>query len=108
MAVYELAYHLHLPVHVLYETMPYEEFLGWMNYLEKRPIGWREDLRTHTLLQAQGVKEKPWKIFESLKPIFNKGQSELAMNLKGSKVLHWLNLAKGGDKVEIWKQDDLE
>jgi len=87
--------------------MSYEEFQGWNFFLEKRPIGWREDLRTYFVLQAIGVKEKPWKIFNSLKAIFNKKDTPID-SLAGSKVLHLLNLAKGGDKIKLWKEEDLE
>jgi hypothetical protein len=87
--------------------MTYEEFMGWNYYFEKRPIGWRTDYAAYMIMQAQGVKEKPWKIFDSMKAIFNK-HNPLTDSLAGSKVFHWLNLAKGGDKVEIWKQEDLE
>jgi len=107
MAIYEIAYHLRIPIYELANKMTYEEFQGWLIYFEKRPIEWRADLRAYTLLQAQGVKEKPWKIFNSLKAIFNKNNSVMD-SLSGSKVLHLLSLAKGGDKITLWDEDDLE
>jgi len=87
--------------------MPYDRFVAWMAYFEKRPVDWRGDLQAALIMQAQGVKDPPWKIFDSLKAIFNK-HNPLADSLKGSKVLHWLNMAKGGDKVELWKPEHLE
>ena len=65
--------------------MTYEELLGWFAYLEKRPVGWREDDRSFKLLQAQGVKAKPWGIFPSLDAIYNRKGSDNPINsLKGS------------------------
>jgi hypothetical protein len=69
MVLYEIAYELKLPVYVLLEEMPYNELRGWIEFFEKRPIGWREDNRTSMILQAFGVKEKPEKIFRSIEII---------------------------------------
>lgn len=55
-----------MPVYRLLNEMPYEELLNWFSYFNTRPIDWRDDQRTYMLLQAQGVKEKPEKLFESL------------------------------------------
>ena len=51
------------------KSWPHEEVLAWFEYLERRPLGWREDLRTHYLLSAQGVKAKPHEVFSSLHAI---------------------------------------
>jgi hypothetical protein len=87
--------------------MPYEELQGWYAYLEKRPIGWREDLRTYTILQAQGVTAHPWKIYDSLKVIFNK-HNPVTDSLIGSKVLTLLSMAKNGDSIPLISEDMLE
>lgn len=52
--------------------MSHEEFAGWILYLDSRPPGWRDDDRAFKLLQAQGVKAKPWEIFESLRAIYSR------------------------------------
>lgn len=106
MAIYELAYHLGKDVEDILE-MPYDRFIGWMTYFEKRPVDWRGDLQAALIMQAQGVKDPPWKIFDSLRSIFNK-KNPLTDTLRGSKVFHLLGLAKGGEKLNLWKEEDLE
>lgn len=49
--------------------MPYDELLGWFAYFKARPSGWQDDQRTYMLLQAQGVKERPEKLFPSIAAI---------------------------------------
>ena len=46
--------------------MPYEELLGWHDYLEKRPAGWRDVQRAAMIMQSFGVKATPDKLFSSL------------------------------------------
>ncbi len=86
--------------------MPYEELLGWYSYFERRPIGWREDDRTHKLLQAQGVEAKPWAIFSSLVPIYHppKADDNDSFDVAGFKQSGFfgqLLSARGGDKLEV-------
>ena len=81
--------------------MPYDELLGWFAYLERRPVDWRDDLRASYLLQAQGVKEKPSKLFPSLEAITKKVDDSPAASFKGSFVHHKLLSAVGGDKLEF-------
>ena len=89
--------------------MPYDEFLRWMSYFEQRPIGWREDLRTHKLMQAQGVKEKPEAIFstiQQMKQFDERRKSEApgtvdTENLKRSLMFNKMLGAKGGDKIPL-------
>jgi len=38
----------------------------WAQYLEARPIGWKEDLRTPYQLRAAGMKKSGEDIFQSL------------------------------------------
>lgn len=47
--------------------MPYDEYLKWVTFFSKRPIGWREDRRTAMLMRAQGVKASEEEIFPSLR-----------------------------------------
>lgn len=90
-----------MPVYKLCQEMTYEELKGWFNYFEQRPYGWRDDDRTHKLLQAQGVKEKPWKIFHTLDAIYNRPAKE-GFNpsaFKASTMFHKMLKAKGGDRI---------
>jgi hypothetical protein len=98
-----------MPVHKIYEEMTYEELLGWYNYFERRPVGWREDDRIYKVLQTQGAKEKPWKYFNSLDPIYNQRQKQkqedgkFSMSeLKGSSLFSKMLSAKGGDTLDVW------
>ena len=96
-----------MPVHKLADEMPYEEFLGWMNYFERRPVDWRADDRAAKLLQAQGVKEKPWNLFGSLHPIYkgttgsSDGNTLNTKSLKGSTLFSRMLSSKGGDKLDL-------
>ena len=86
--------------------MPYDEFLGWSDYFERRPVGWREDDRVFKILQTQGVKASPNEVFQSLGPIYNPksnvkledGQFNVS-NLKSSLMFKKMLSAKGGDVI---------
>ena len=97
-----------MPIHRLVDEMPYEELLGWMNYFERRPVGWRDDDRVFKILQTQGVKGKPWSHFPSLKPIYSPPVTNEAsnglMNLKNSVLYHKMLSATGGDTLDILKE----
>lgn len=73
-----------------------------MLFLDKRPIGWREDYRTALIMQSFGVKEKPEKIFSSLARIAEDSRNKEGntANLKNSAFFMKLMNAKGGDKLK--------
>jgi hypothetical protein len=101
-AVFEVAYSLGMPVHKVME-MPYDELLGWFSYFEMRPVGWRDDLRTHYNLQVQGSKHNVRELFPSLAAVLNKPHKEdPADTLKGSFIFHKMAGAIGGDKLDIF------
>jgi len=82
--------------------MTYEEYLGWYAYFEQRPPGWREDDRTHKLMQVQGLKEPGYKVFPSLVPIQRPEKPEGSFDVagfKGSSLFQKMQRAKGGEKV---------
>ena len=88
--------------------MPYEEFVKWSIYFNKRPIGWREDDRTYKLLQAQGVKAKPGEIFPTLARLFGSEQKGVNENgqinvdtFKKSTLFNKMLAARGGDKLDF-------
>lgn len=105
--IYELAYHLHMPVVELVNRMTYEEFLGWFDYFNKRPPQWRDDLRASMIMAAQGVKVKPEKIFGSLaimkKHSENKEKTEL-QKIKGSDMIRRMMMASGGESPAFLKE----
>jgi hypothetical protein len=103
-----------MPLYKLLTEMPYDEMQGWMSYLERRPVGWREDDRTLKLLQVQGFKGKGESIFSSLDALakdmrtrklahdaeLKAGQISTA-NLKGSYLFQKLMSATGGDQIPL-------
>ena len=88
--------------------MPYEEFINWNHYFERRPVEWRADLRAARIINSQGVDKKPQELFQTLVPIFNppfrkqfeEGEIDLD-NLKRSSFFQQLVLAGGGDKLDL-------
>ena len=40
--------------------------MDWVEYFNRRPVGWRDDHRACYGLAAQGVKAKPHELFNSL------------------------------------------
>lgn len=83
--------------------MPYTELLKWISFFRKRPIGWREDQRAYMLLAAQGVKEKPERLFPALaiirdanRPVAKEGA------VPSGKFLENMLKARGGDSSG-WK-----
>jgi hypothetical protein len=66
MFLYELAFHLGVPVYVIMENMPASELTKWKIFLDARPIGWREDNRTSMLLNVQGVNKAGPELFPTL------------------------------------------
>lgn len=112
MTMYELAYQLKMPVYLLRQEMPFDEVLGWNYYFSQRPVGWRDDNRTMSLLQAQGVKAKPEEIFASLAMIRKSQESEnitedgriTAKGLAGSGIFMKMMGASHGDKLPILDQ----
>lgn len=95
-----------MPINTLLDELSYEEFQGWFSYFERRPVGWRADDRAAKLLQAQGVKEKPWKLFSSLDAIYNSNknyneQGTDMNSLKSSYLFQKMLTAKGGDKIDL-------
>ena len=85
-----------MPVYQILTEMPYEELLGWQDYLEKRPAGWREDQRAAMIMQSFGVKATPDKLFSSLAKMkasaveVSKDGMVSIDNFKQSGVFHFL------------------
>ena len=68
MGEYNVAYRLGVSHHELMEVLPHDEYLGWVDYFERTPEGWREDLRTYYIMTSMsGSKTKPEQIFPSIK-----------------------------------------
>lgn len=82
------------------EELPFEDFQGWMSYLEVRPVGWREDLRTSFIMRAFGDKRTPEKIFPSIQSVMSSQQNSND-NLRNSAIFQKLFSAKSGDKLEV-------
>ena len=109
---FDLASMFNIPLYRLLDEMPYEEFLGWMSYLDMRPIGWREDLRVYKLLQAQGVKADADKVFSSIAQMHKSEatrQDEIAAGMlevtsfQRSQMFNRMMGAKGGEVIDYDK-----
>jgi len=79
--------------------MPYTEFVKWIEFFKKRPVGWRDDQRAYLYLRTQGVKESAENVFPSLKLI---KQNEVDSQVPDQAIpkglfLDKLRKAKGGD-----------
>jgi hypothetical protein len=76
--------------------MPYSEFKGWLEYFDKRPVGWQEDNRFYMILRVLGVKQKASELFPSLAAVQASSKSK-----KNSfeEILPFLNQATGGVKL---------
>jgi len=102
-----VAFQLKMPVYRLLEEMTYEELLGWMDYFNKRPVGWRDDASMVPILQTQGVKVKPEAIYPSLAAMKRSEENTdgriSAANLKNSAFFSKMLGAVGGDKLDIFK-----
>jgi hypothetical protein len=86
------------------EEMPHDEFIAWTYYLSRyNPEGWREDLRTHYLLQVQGEKRPAHQIFPSLRTLRDRQEETRSAvdTLKGSKLFHMMQRAIGGDRLDL-------
>ena len=83
----------------LESEMPHTEFLKWIEFFKRRPVGWRDDHRTALLMNAAGVKERGHQIFGSLKVINDRAEAEKAKGnaLPSGKFLENMLRAKGGD-----------
>ena len=82
--------------------MPYDELLLWMKYFERRPVGWRDDLRAHYALQVQGSKHRVEDLFPELGRMLRPKQEETPMaSLRGSALFQYMSKAIGGDKVDF-------
>lgn len=93
-----------MPVYELTENMTYEEFMCWIAYFEQRPVGWQADDRAFKLMQVQGYKGKPWSVFNTLNPIYNRkhyGNGLDIASLKNSVMFNKMLSAKGGDKLDF-------
>ncbi len=78
--------------------MPYDEFLLWQKYLKKRPIGWREDLRTFYIMKSFGFEGRPESVFPSLN--FSSNTDPIS-SLKGSVLFKKMMSAVNGDRLEL-------
>ena len=81
-------------------SLPYEEVAGWFSYFEAYPVGWREDMRTSKILQANGVETPMDRIFPSIAArMAHASKANIGSKLQGSQMLAMLLSARGGDKI---------
>jgi len=107
LSLFELALAIHMSVSDIIE-MPYEEYVGWSLYFNKRPLGWREDHRTYLIMSSFGADIKPEDVFPSLSLLGSgaslpktKGREPALNTMKGSSMLAKIKSAVGGDKIPL-------
>ena len=82
--------------------MSYQEFVLWLKYFERRPEGWKEDLRAFKIMCASGnIKGQPGDIFPSLAVVKHDQNSIPA---KGTVMHNLMKNAKNGDDVPFLKE----
>jgi hypothetical protein len=98
----EIAYHLRLPLYKLLREMPYDELTMWFEYFEKRPVGWREDLRSYYAIKMENPKAPVDKMFPSIGKLSKNNENDKMVNsLKTSKLFLNMLDAVNGDKLEF-------
>jgi hypothetical protein len=51
--------------------------MGWINFFERQPPGWKEDLRTYYIMRSMNeIKAKPEDIFPSIKQLKTNDNAE--------------------------------
>jgi hypothetical protein len=100
--LFEIAFFLRMPVYKLLEEMPYDEFVGWLEYFKVRPFGWRDDYRASQVLAGSGATFDPLEVFPALGAL-NKKETTLASSLKASPFFQHMLNAKNGDDASFLK-----
>lgn len=89
--------------------MPYTELLKWVDYFNKRPVGYQEDNRTFLLMKSFGATGNPEDYFTSLK-LIKENEEKLATKQAGRVMpsgmfLQKMLKAKGGDGHSVpWEK----
>ena len=91
-----------MPVYKILSEMPYEEYVGWCKYMNERPEGWKEDMRTYHVMSAMAtMKKKPEEIFPTIKAVLQSGKDREVKLKEGAmpagNMLARMMQAKGGD-----------
>ncbi len=97
-SVMELALLFKMPLYKLLNEMPYEEYIAWLTFFKKRPPGCAEDYRAAVIVSALSKDADIQKLFPSLRQETSK-TNEKGLNLKGSKMLAFIQGAIGGEKI---------
>lgn len=86
--------------------------MGWSDYFERRPIGWREDDRTFKLMQVSSfskLDKRPEEIFPTLGVIYAAVKSSVQNGktdpeaFMRSGLFQKIMSAKGGDRLNYDK-----
>lgn len=65
------------------EQLDYDELLRWRLFFAQRPPGWREDTRTHAIMQTFGCKAAGHEVFPSLRAMKEFNDKRLAAKPAG-------------------------
>jgi len=84
--------------------MSFQEYVLWLQFFEKRPLGWREDLRAFRIMCSNGNMKnpKPGDYFGTLKQMSEAEAAEAkSVPRRGSFAHSALMNAKGGVKLDF-------
>jgi hypothetical protein len=102
----DIAFYLKVPLDTVLNKMSYIEFKAWIEYFERRPYGWQEDLRTAYIMKSFGDKRPVQEIFPSLVPLFaaRKELSAADAIRAAPSLVKMLRGAQGGDDIDMFKE----
>lgn len=100
MMFFELAFLFKMPLYKLMNEMPYDEYVAWVEFLQRRPPGQAEDYRTAVLLSAFAPKAQVATLFPSLRKD-DTPHRNMAKKLEGSAFLQHMMNSTGGIKLEL-------
>jgi hypothetical protein len=95
----EIALLFKIPLYKLLEEMPYQEYITWLTFLKKRPIGIREDYRAAAIIKSLSKDAPITEMFPSLAPK-NEGATELISSIKSSKIFSLMKTSVGDTTPE--------
>ena len=89
----------------LLESMSFQEYVLWLKFFNKRPLGWREDMRAYRLMCSSGNMPKNAKPGDWFSSLAQMSEAEAAENKaiphRGTFVHTALMNARGGAKLEF-------
>ena len=84
-----------IPAYKLVQELPNREYIGWLEYFSRRPVGWREDQRAALQISVHaGKKFEPQKYFPSLSVIYKEQEGRAEFEKKRVKQSPFMALMR--------------